>query len=232
LDKLKNLDNKTKFLLGLGVTTVLLYAWLTSAIIGGNRSSAVLVALIASPISFLALALTFEKTQAGRGESVIAVIKSVFSFKKQAWSFIIGDLLLLPVVAYWLADKWAIIDDRFRVQPPSWWLLSLLLGVVAGGAFHAMDKKGYAELGHAKSIDAPTKLFHDFVTYPVLFGGFLYAFVPMVINSGVSPQAVGVVLFVALWAVLGIVRDGGKAKELAPWGHPWFDWLRMEPVAA
>jgi hypothetical protein len=220
------LDNKKKFLLILVILDVLLYLWLTSAITGGDPWMAAFVCLMASPILFLGLAYFLEtsSTGHGRGSSFGAAFKSVFSYKKQAWSFIIGDIFLLPAAAWIAAHKWSQIADRSELTW-SWWTLSLLLGGIAGAAFHfLLDTPGYTQRGFASSLDSPTKLFHDFVSYPVLFGGLLYAFIPLVGATWVNWHTILIVLLVAGWAVLGVKFDSDRAETLVPWGHPPFDW--------
>jgi hypothetical protein len=223
------LDNKKKFLLILVALSVLLYLWLTAAITGGDPWIAALVCWVSSPILFLCLAYFFEtsSTGSGRGASFGSAFKSVFSLKKQALSFIIGDILLLPAAAWLAADKWSQATDRSGLTW-SWWVLSLLLGGIAGAAFHyLLDKPGYTNRGYASNLDSPTKLFHDFVSYPVLFGGLLYAFIPLVGATWINGHTIPIVLLIAGWAVLGKKVDGDRAGTLVPWGHPAFDWNEL-----
>lgn len=222
------MNYKKWFIVGLVIQVAILYPWLTSVTTSGYSVLAVLVAWTASPILFLTWAILLESKSVqdgGRGETFPAVFWSVFSHKKQAWSFLYGDTILLPFAFLIVADKWGQIGDRSSMTPSWWWWLSLALGIAAGAGFHyKVDKPGYTQRGYAASLHSPTKLFHDFVSYPVLFGGLLYSFGPLFITSWFNLHTILVLVLVAVWFCLGAKLDNDRANELVPWGHPLHKW--------
>lgn len=207
--------------------SVFLYAVLTLVVFFyPNLVLTVLVAWLASPILFLVIAFVCERDVNGRGATVGQVFKSVFSLKTQAWSFIFGDLLFLPFALAVAANNWYETNNRVDFSLWWWWFLSLLIGVATGFGWHASEKKGYESSGFGDNLNSPTKLFHDFVSYPVLFGGIVFAFVPMLFHIQwdfiADLPVVLVILSLVAWAGLG-VADTLRAKTCSPWGHPKYD---------
>lgn len=210
------------------VQVAILYPWLTAATTSGRSTWAVVAAWTASPILFLVWAVLLESRSVqdgGRGETFTEIFRSVFSHKKQAWSFLYGDTILLPW-AFWIAsDKWSEMGNHTIMIPSWWWWLCLALGVAAGAGFHfKIDKPGYTARGYAASLNSPTKLFHDFVSYPVLFGGLLYAFGPLFITTWLNLHTVSILVLVGVWLCTGAKVDADRADELVPWGHPLHEW--------
>lgn len=225
------MGNKLKFMLLFCLATVALYVMLTLVTIkDGGVILSIFVAWLASPVLFFVLAFLFESAsveRGGRGNTVREVLGSVFSHEKQAWSFIYGDLILLPLAFSAAADKWSQVSDRSGLTPV-WWLVCLALGCVAGASFHyKLDKPGYTKLGYVASLNSPTKLFHDFVSYPVLFGGLLFVYGPLVIATWVNIHTIVILGLVGAWFYLGAKLDSDRAKDLVPWGHPPFDMKEM-----
>lgn len=87
-----------------------------------------------------------------------------------------------------------------------WWIpVSLLVGVAAGLGFRAMDSAGYKKGGHADRLNAPTKLWHDYVVY--ISVGTLICFVGVPALLTWSAGGFVALAFFALWLAFG-VRDG------------------------
>ncbi|MDB5186691.1 MAG: hypothetical protein JWM07_163 [Candidatus Saccharibacteria bacterium] len=204
-----------------------LYPWLSLATTSGNGVLAFILAWVASPIIFPILAFMLEAGRVedgGRGTSLREVVKNVFDTKIQAKSFVYGDTIILPFAFFIAADKWSQMSFKGELMI-GWFIAGWIVGIAAGFGFHfIIDKPGYKKLGHIASLDSPTKLFHDFVTYPVLFGGLFYAFFPLLFATGLNLHTILILAAVAFWGYLGIKVDGGNAKELVPWGHPHYDW--------
>ena len=218
-----------------------LYAALVGVTLLGNGGTAVFLAWLASPILFYLVALLTERdpvAQGGRGTTAGQVFKSVFSLRTQAWSFVFGDILLLPAAFAVAADRWSQTEPASRELPLWWWLLSLIIGTAAGLGFHfKMDMPAYIKAGYGLSMKSPTKLLHDLVTYPVLFSGLLFVFGPLFITAITQWQwdshVVAILVLVAVWLVLGAVFDGNlrqKRQSKIPWGHPRYDLAREECV--
>lgn len=188
---------------------------------------AVIVAWVASPIMFFVVAYVCEIGENGRGATAAEVFKSVFSPKGQAYSFLIGDFLLLPGALAVAAINWQETSNQVDLSI-WWWLACLLVGVVIGFGWHfKLEKPGYEQAGFAANLNSPTKLFHDFVSYPVLFGGIMFVFVPMFFhiewNFIADLPVILISLAIIIWFVLGAVVDSRRAKRLMPWGHPKYD---------
>jgi hypothetical protein len=202
------------------------------AFVGGGQPSAFVLGWCVSPVPFLALALWFEhgpRAQAGRGETAWEIFQNVFSLHTQAWSFVIGDIIILPWALAGATDRLNYYGVTLAVVPWWWLIVSGLIGAVAGVAFHRMDAWAYAKEGYAESINSPTKLFHDFVTYPVLFGGVLFVLGALFYREQLSPTVIGILVLLAAWLVLGVadtwraIQKQKRKMKSAPWGHPPFD---------
>ncbi|RYX78465.1 hypothetical protein EON76_06245 [bacterium] len=214
------------------VLLALFYTALVLAVYYGYVIPAVIAAWIASPVIFLAHALAYERGECGRGITVREVFSSVFSPRRQAWSFLFGDLILLPGVFGVTAHAWSQHPvESFSTGWLAWLFVSLVLGCVAGIVFHfVIDKPAYEEAGHAASLNSPTKWIHDFVTYPSLFGALLFAVPAIVPDIGLDWHTIVVMELLATWGLLGVVVDGRRGKTLVPWGHPAFDLERGEVI--
>lgn len=208
-----------------------LYVLLAAATVSGEVIYAILLAWLASPILFPVLALIYERfsvEHGGRGGTAKEVMKSVFSHKTQAWSFLYGDTLILPLAFALAAGRWHEAAS-YRTVSVWWFVLCLVVGLLVGYGFHyKMETPGYTKAGFAESLNSPTKLFHDFVTYPALFGGLLFALGPLIVGpewpSQVNFHTVAILALVGCWAFVGMKWDSERAqKGLIPWGHPRFD---------
>lgn len=213
--------------------TTLLYLALAISIYNGQVITSVVVAWIASPVIFFCYALRYEKQKAGRGETTAQVAASVFNPKRQAWSFLFGDLIVLPAVFGVIAHAWSQRSiQSFTVGWIIWLFASLAIGSLAGLIFHfVIDKPAYESKGFSVNLDSPTKWIHDMVTYPVLAGAIVFA-LPVVVSDNGSFGWHEFVIFGLLvtWAFLGMVIDEQRGKTLVPWGHPPFDLERGEVI--
>ena len=219
------------------VMTVGLYIILTAAVISGiSVILTCLAAWLASPILFCLLAVVYEKaprSRGGRGETAWQVLKDVFHLRTRAWSFIIGDIIILPAAFAIATDKWSMSENDNGLA--IWWLVvCLLVGISVGMyVYYRIDTTVYTTAGFADSLNAPTKLFHDFVSYPVLTGASICTFVPLIMTPDnrmpwtwewhVNVHTIGIVGLIAIWFALNVI-DGQRG--LVPWGHPKFDPLR------
>lgn len=225
--------HKARWIAICAVLTVSLYVLITTATtLWHDWPVVVATAWFASPILFPVFALIFERESVeagGRGATVGEVLKSVFSLRRQAWSFIFGDWIILPAAFVVATLRWSTSDYRIDLSLLWWWIASLAIGTAAGFGFHyGVDKPGFTQKGKGASLNSPTKLIHDFVSYPVLFGGLLFAVGPILLDTRWNDLAhdwhlYAILALVAVWFVLGAVVDGRRAKELSPWGHPGFN---------
>lgn len=205
-----------------------LYVILTAYTVVAGSWMAGVVAWVSSPILLFVYALLFERmpvAAGGRGETVLAVFKNLFSIREQSWAFIFGDWLLLPGAFVIAALKWSVADYRIDVSLWWWWwILSLVIGGLAGTWFHfVVDKPAYSRVGRAASLQAPTKLLHDFVSYPVLAGGLLFALVPMVFELQWTWSSdwnlYTILVLIGLWIA---IQFFDKPRARIPWTHPMY----------
>jgi len=154
------------------------------------------VALNASPIALLILRLMLED---GRP-------RGLFNWETQSWAFLFGDTIGLPLAlgAAAYGQRYVPDDSWFR---SGWYLtLCVVIGVLGGTAFRfLMEVEAYTKANHASALMSPTKLTHDFVSYPLLLGGLMYLGLPVLVYQF---RWVGVValLGVAIWLAM-CVRD-------------------------
>jgi len=206
-----------------------MYGGLIVAVQRGNFWMPPLVVLLASPILLASLALTLE----GRGFSI-------FDLGRQSWAFAIGDSLALTTAFALAALAWRKMPADHWSRSPSWIVASLAIGLLAGAGFHALDTKGYRVVGAGQALLSPTKLAHDFVTYPVLFGGLVCVGVPLLAVWGWwSWYVMSILICVLVWATLvaadvtrGNLWTAPGVYRLDPkWLHPAWDAQRFRPVA-
>lgn len=102
----------------------------------------------------------------------------LFDVRTQAWSFLFGDTMLLPLamglgsVAYRFVPAESFFQHQWYMQ------ICLAIGLCAGFGFHLMDMQAYASADWTLALNAPTKWAHDFVAYPFLVFGLLYVGLP------------------------------------------------------
>lgn len=213
------------------IAGIVLYCALVASVYFGAVVGAVLIAWMASPILFYWYALRYENASmqhGGRGTSAAQVFTSVFSLKTGAWSFVIGDTIILPAALGIAAHKWHNSTARMDNFPFGLFIICAIVGLIAGLLFHfKMDKPAYIQAGYEASLRSPTKLFHDLVTYPVLFGGLLFATMPMIISASAwGWHLIAILGLILVWLTLGALYDGNKRQQsgsMIPWGHSKFN---------
>lgn len=148
----------------------------------------------------------------------------------QAWSFFFGDSIFLPFAIAMCAVGWRKLPAGHWYNSPAWLIGSLIIGLAAGYGFHAMDRVNYSSL----AWNSPTKLWHDFAAYPILFGGIWAVAWPMLLRgrnwSAPFPAELALV-GVIMWFVIGITHD----QHLDPTKlHVQYNWsdAQVVPYAA
>lgn len=174
----------------------------------------VLTALLASPLLLLFLRMFLED---GRP-------KGLFNPSTQSWAFLFGDIVWLPLAfgAAAYGQRFVPSDSWFRTP---WWLVAcVIVGGIAGGAFHKLDQGAYIGAGYGQALMSPTKLAHDFVSYPLLFGGLLFLALPVVVHHFLWSGAAALA-GVLLWGAMG-ARDMGNAPRPQDM-HPKWDTVNF-----
>jgi hypothetical protein len=150
------------------------------------------VAWLASPLLLLVLRVTLED----------GLPEGLFSWKTQSWAFLFGDILWLPMAFGFAAYGQRFVPDD-SVFRSFWWLtVCVVVGVGAGLLFHSMDTGAYIDAGSEWALKSPSKWAHDFVAYPLLFGGLFYLGLPVAVHHFKWTGAV-ILLGVLLWIAMG-----------------------------
>jgi len=192
--------SRSEFLVGSVLIGVVLFATIAIAFTKGNPWIALGTVWMASPIPLMTIATLIEHRS----------LSDVANLQHGSLALLIGDIILLPAMAAFTAV------GRRQVNlsgwAGSWWWLfaALAIGVIAGLTFHHMDQAVYAEA----AFNSPTKLWHDLITYPILFGGLTFGFVPIIRQA--STVKWFATAMIALW-FLAVVSD--------------VTWHRLNPVA-
>jgi hypothetical protein len=197
----------------------LIYLLLVWSVQGGRPMLAVLWALTASPLLLLVLRLTWEEGQPG-----------LIDLKNGSWSFQLGDTFVLTTAFAVATIAWMSIPHEAFFLSGRWMMISLLIGIAAGMAFHAFDTVNYTRDGVELALNSPTKLAHDFVAYPVLLGGLVCVGVPVLKHwSGQSwtPWVFTGLLFLHL-VLMGLDAYRGIKGILRPINlHPLWDAVKF-----
>lgn len=154
------------FLFGLVAAGFCLYIWLTYSMRAGNRVHAVLAVWASSSFPILWAGVFVEH------RSLLDMLNPA----TQSWAAEFSDSVAFPAAA-WIAatgSKYGRLT-QFHWRPlPSWVRFACALcGVTAGVAFHAYDSPHYTLLAR----NSPGMLLHDYLAFPVIFGGMLYGLV-------------------------------------------------------
>lgn len=133
-----------------------------------------IVGIFLAPIIISPVAMAFIRHQYENGSP-----KGMFDFRTQSWAFLFGDSVALPVALS--AALYAVQKDAPEWMYRWWWLLlAVATATIATFGFRTMDKSGYIASGNADRLHSPTKLWHDFVVYPILGFPLFYLGIPAI----------------------------------------------------
>ena len=218
------------FLITMFVYALVIYAAVLITVKSGSWQAAYLAGLLASPVPMLLCRWLVEDGS----------IKDMFDPAKASWTYLLGDIFALPFALSMAAVAWTRFGDTINPFFTSylWVDCSAVIGILAGFAFHHLDSAAYTKMGAGGALMSPTKLYHDFGAYPVLFGGLVCVGVPLLVSSlrfakavrfvSLAPSAnqfVGFMLVgVIVWGVFGAL-DGlvhkPKPASMHPIGWVW-----------
>jgi len=187
--------------------------FLVSSVRRGSWLGAAAAALLASPVPICILAAVMEHR---------SLVELVMHFQDQSYAFMFGDTFGLSFAAAMAALAWRRSPALRRTWATSWWwsALSVMVGLLTAYWFRYLnDQPRYYKVGAIGSFHAPTKLFHDFGTYPMLFGGLFCVCVPLFLKAvnlrtpfvhfyaapGLWPALTGI----GLWYAAGLLHDAG-----------------------
>lgn len=198
-----------------------LVAWLTGLwvilAVNVNRPVVLVVtAWLASPLLLLFLRLTMEKPFGG-----------LFALRTQSWAFLFGDTLWLPLAFGLAAVGYRLVPEGSFFRSWVWLAACIAMGLVAGTVFHALDTSAYSNAGAELALLSPTKLAHDFVAYPFLFGGLLYVGLPVTVHN-FRGYGLPVLLLIGMWGLMGFfdAQRGLNPLDL----HPRWDAVRFRVI--
>ena len=154
-----------------------------------------------------------------------------------SWMFVIGDSFFLPLAAACFVYAWS-QDGAFvaKFGLKSWWpTLALATGLGAGLWFRYHSWLVY----DTERLNSPSKLAHDYFSYPILVTVLLYGGLPALIGRKGRPRhyrnvaLVGLIVGIGGWAGVGFLH-GEWNGSLDPANlHPLWDWhtFRIIPDA-
>ncbi len=163
----------------------------------------VILPVLISPISMQIIRQLFEGGQPATG----------FNPKSDSWAYLFGDFLILPF-SMGMAAR-----DAQHVS----WLLDwrFIVAVIVGGCifsvgFRWFDSNNYIRDGHRDRLYSPTKLWHDFVVYPVVASVFLWVTISALSTGALGGWVAvgGIALFFTLGGV-DMIR-GLKPEQMHP----------------
>lgn len=203
------------FYTGCMAASIGLFWLLIATIRQGVWWAAALTAFAVSPGIILVLGGTFEQRS----------VWGLLDFDRQSWAVLIGDTFMLPLAAAMAALAWKrqqTIFTRWQLSLGRG-LLFFIVGIVAGFTFHTWDSIiNYIPAGAGDVVDSPTKVWHDLVAYPVLFGALLYGGIPVVFRRRATWHRWVIVACSVVWLAM-VIRDTFWGRLDPNWLHPAWD---------
>lgn len=201
-------------------SAIVLFALLVSLGRRGNAWATAIVILAASPVAMAII----NRLEGGD-------LWHMFNPSIASWVFVFGDLFALTWAGWHISKAWKDLPAGW-FSGLSWVLGCVVIGIAAALAFHfVLDGPGYIEAGATAQLSSRSKEWHDFVAYPVLFGGLVYLVWPVVwaVWRGDASADTKQHLWLALagagsWAVLGMLDmfvHKPSPFHLHPPGEKW-----------
>ena len=174
------------------IMPALYYVAGVAAIMDGDAYVVAAGALVTSPVAMWLIRFLVEQWPTTH----------MFSLKTQAWAFVIGDWACLPAALFFLTRGWR-ADGFFATW---WWVLAaFLIGYLAMWLFGLIDAPRYEVAGATALLSSPTKIWHDWVAYPLLASLIIWSGIPQLAGH-VSVNTVIALLLLLGWALCGL-RD-------------------------
>lgn len=227
------MDSDLQFLLTAAAFVAILlflYRRLVAGIWSGQAWRAVVLVWLTSPVMLSGLAVFGEDRP----------FSDFLELGDMPWSLIIGDVVVLPSMAFVAARSASDWRDQSFAIKSSVRRLCLAAGLAAGLAFHLYDGAGYRVMKLGNLVASLTKVYHDLVIYPVLFGALLFAGIMVVRFAQPNTRRV-FLLLLAAWVML-VVLDANRGLNpndfhtpcdvtcgvgnLSDRGHDIVEWLR------
>jgi hypothetical protein len=204
---------RTTWLIGQSLYALFEVFWLVTSARKGDAFGVAFVLLMCSTIPMGLVGTLAEHRTLG----------DLYGPGHASWAFVFGDAIFLPFAGVMFTLAWGRL--RFSNElAQGWWIAtSAIIGITAGLIFHAMDGKTY----DAARLNSPTKLVHDFVAYPLFFGGLVFVGLPAFVlairlhqHTALTLVIIGLVLGVGGWAACGLHDAKLDPKKL----HIAWNW--------
>jgi hypothetical protein len=188
----------------LGWAALASFAALVIAVRRGLVYRAAGIVLVVSPLAITLLGLVYDSR---------SLAQSV-SLSGNSWAYLFGDTFALSAAFAAATFGWRSLGPGWWTT--SWWfVLSFVLGMAAGVTFHIVDGAGYRAVGAGELLGTASKLWHDFVTYPTLFGGLVWVGVPLLFVARNRIATWVCVAGVAAWMVFAVCDN--TIHRCDPW---------------
>jgi hypothetical protein len=155
-------------LLGAGLAALMFWSFAT-------RTALLMSVLVLAFTVVFALLAHFKEPIKGARRS--QRVRNIFNPRLQSWAFLADMFGLAPALGFAVAGWDQIHTWAFH----QWWWLALVsaaVGIAASLAFHwFMDRPGCLS-ENPNALRSPTKVWHNWVTYPVLFSAMWALCVP------------------------------------------------------
>lgn len=199
------------------VTAIVAYVGVTALVQRGYGFAAFLLVL-----AFWGVFLLLAFFEGGTSR-----FRNVTSWRKQSWAFLCDPLLALG----FCVTAWAWRSPQRQMQAEwigAWWwlVLSATVGLGATYVFTLMDQPRYYDARHAAALVSPTKVWHDWPTYWVMFSSAVAVMAPLLwVWTWHTWFVLGCV---TVWALAG-VRDMVRPPDVHMQHIAW-DASRFAPV--
>lgn len=150
--------------------------------------------IVLSPVMMLVLRVTAEY---GKPAGLLCP-------KTQSWTFLFGDAIALPLAFGAAAMSWSQHPSsvgRHKVVI----VFSVVTAVCVSYMFRNADSLRYRRSGNGDRLKSPTKLWHDFIVYPVLTAVLLLIGIPVLTGYFGTIECWIMLAGVALWALFGVM---------------------------
>ena len=189
------------------------------------------VAMLFEPTPFVALiplVVSLMGAAFVRWSLEYSAMNDMFDLKTQSWAFIVGDGVALPIAMLMIGfARSEVVIIGFWAQW-QWFAVAAAIGLVGGILFRLIDRPRYLNASAGLTLASPTKVWHDFVTYPVLLSVVVWAGVPLLTPEyWVWPTAVAIVALIG-WAGLGARDAVRQPSPLAQ--HPEWDARKFSVI--
>ncbi|MGB3946279.1 MAG: hypothetical protein WBK76_05615 [Candidatus Saccharimonadales bacterium] len=172
--------------------------------------------LLISPLMMALLRIAFEGP----------LTRSFFDPRTMSWSFVVGDLLLLPAALWFAGLGWRQLDLSAQTKLVSAGTY-VAAGIIVMVMFRKLDGDRYREAGCSLSLKSPTKVWHDCVVMPVVVALGMWLLAPQLLMERSWYTVVAVVLLGGFF-LLNLIDALNQPDPRRQ--HPLWDTTRFEPI--